>query len=178
MSKASVKKALKALDHESLIETIMELYTARKEARDYLEFWADPDIDREMENLKANLWKVFFRPELKPRRKPDFSSAKTLLKNFFSICHEPDKVNDMLIYYPETILKWLMERKGLGMSTNRNKLYTAIETAEAELKAHEAEYDPGLERRIATLRAKADDFYNLMPETALPRRARKWFKFS
>ncbi len=177
MSKATVKKALKELDHDSLVEMVMDLYSARKEAREYLEFWVDPDIDREVENLKTRLWKAFFLPQDKPRRKPGFTEAKQLMKNFLTLCHEPDKIADILLYYPETILRWLRERKGLGMTANKTKLFTAIDTAKTEIETSGNE-DTALLHRLEALESKAEDFYRLMPKTTISSRHRRWFKFS
>lgn len=39
MSKAQLKKQLKTLEKDEIIEMVMELYDARKEAKEYLEFY-------------------------------------------------------------------------------------------------------------------------------------------
>lgn len=59
MSKTTVKKALAQLDAEALREMIMEMYAARREARDYLEFWVNPDTDRELDTAKTKIQKLF-----------------------------------------------------------------------------------------------------------------------
>ena len=43
MSKADVKKYIKSLDKSSLEELVMDLYSARKEAKDYLEYVIKPN---------------------------------------------------------------------------------------------------------------------------------------
>ena len=43
MSKAEVKKYIKSLDKSSLEELVLDLYSARKEAKDYLEYVIKPD---------------------------------------------------------------------------------------------------------------------------------------
>ena len=43
MSKAQLKKHLNALDKSQIIEMVMELYDARKEARDYLDYYVNPN---------------------------------------------------------------------------------------------------------------------------------------
>ena len=84
MSKASVKKALKELDHEGLVNLLMDLYACRKDAKDFLEFWANPDEDKELERAKERIHKLFFLPHDKPHRKPNMTEIKTLVKNFRS----------------------------------------------------------------------------------------------
>lgn len=43
MSKAKLKKHLQSLPKERVIEIMLELYDARKEAKEYLEFYLAPD---------------------------------------------------------------------------------------------------------------------------------------
>ena len=45
MSKAQLKKHLAALTKEQIIEVILELYDARKEAKEYQEFYLNPKED-------------------------------------------------------------------------------------------------------------------------------------
>ena len=89
MSKASVKKALKELDHEGLVNLLMDLYACRKEAKDFMEFWADPDEDKELERVKERIHKLFFLPHDKALRKPNITEIKTLVKNFRSTTLSP-----------------------------------------------------------------------------------------
>ena len=49
MSKAQLKKHLSALTKEQIIEVILELYDARKEAKEYLEFYLNPNEDEKLE---------------------------------------------------------------------------------------------------------------------------------
>ena len=175
MSKASVKKALKALDKEELIETMLELYSLRKEAREYLEFWADPDIDREVELVKGRIQKILYLPQEKPRRKPDFTEMRTVLKNFIGIVAEPDKVCEILVYYPETLLRWLQDRKGIGMASNQKRLYDAIDTADKEIENAGLEDQFGL--RLSRLRESADDFYAHRDGISQLGYRRRWFRF-
>lgn len=52
MSKAQLKKHLSALTKEQIIEVILELYDARKEAKEYLEFYLNPNEDEKLEEYK------------------------------------------------------------------------------------------------------------------------------
>lgn len=171
MSKASVKKAIKGLDQEALVEMIMELYSLRKEAKEYLEFWANPDIANETEQVKLKIWKKFFGAEDKPRRKPNFTEIKTLIKNFMSVCHEPDYLGEVTLYYAETILEWLEARRGIGMVSNRKRLNDAVSTARAEIEGVEEEGP--MTRRLERLEERVEEFYRHAPSPS-PRRRRRW----
>ena len=43
MSKSTVKKFLQSMPKESIIGMVMEMYSARKEAQEYLEFYTHPN---------------------------------------------------------------------------------------------------------------------------------------
>ena len=49
MSKAKLKKHLLSLTKEQITDIVLELYDARKEAKDYLEFYLAPDCNAELE---------------------------------------------------------------------------------------------------------------------------------
>ena len=52
MSKATVKKILMSMPKEEIIGMVLEMYDARKEAKEYLEFYANPDEDGKLEEYK------------------------------------------------------------------------------------------------------------------------------
>lgn len=60
MSKAQLKKHLSALTKEQIIEVILELYDARKEAKEYLEFYLNPNEDEKLEEYKRIIRDEFF----------------------------------------------------------------------------------------------------------------------
>ena len=48
MPKAKLKKHLLSLTKEQITDIVLELYDARKEAKDYLEFYLAPDCNAEL----------------------------------------------------------------------------------------------------------------------------------
>ena len=60
MSKAQLKKHLNTLEKPQIIEMVMELYDARKEAKEYLEFYLNPDENKELEKFKKIVLKVIY----------------------------------------------------------------------------------------------------------------------
>ena len=54
MSKAQLKKQLKTLEKDEIIEMVMELYDARKEAKEYLEFYLNPNEKSKLDEYKKN----------------------------------------------------------------------------------------------------------------------------
>ena len=60
MSKATVKKILMSMPKEEIIGMVMEMYDARKEAKDYLEFYTNPDEDAKLEEYKKIITEEFY----------------------------------------------------------------------------------------------------------------------
>ena len=46
MSKTTLKRELVNMDKEQLIELILEVYAARKDAKEYFEFFLNPDVGK------------------------------------------------------------------------------------------------------------------------------------
>ena len=70
MSRAKLKKYLQTLPKEQVIEVILELYDARKEAKDYLEFYLTPDrkaFVHQMPESHFRFSEVKARPKLRSR---------------------------------------------------------------------------------------------------------------
>lgn len=175
MSKASVKKALKELDHEGLVNLLMDLYACRKEAKDFLEFWADPDEDKELERIKERIHKLFFLPHDKPRRKPDMTEIKTLVKNFRTLGPDSEKIADLLIYLPEQMLEWLQRRNGTGMTAARSRFDSMLEDSRTFIESAGLEHVFGVRHdRLAEL---INAYYNSFPDENRIRSSRRWVRF-
>lgn len=56
MSKAQLKKHLLKLTQEEIIDVILELYDARKEAKEYLEFYMNPNDDIKLDEYKKIIY--------------------------------------------------------------------------------------------------------------------------
>lgn len=52
MSKAQLKKHLIKLTKEQVIDVVMELYEARKEAKEYLDFYINPMMTPNWKNIR------------------------------------------------------------------------------------------------------------------------------
>ena len=60
MSKSTIKKLLQSMKKEDIIEMVLDLYSARKEAKEYLEFYAEPDEKGKLEEYKARLSNLMY----------------------------------------------------------------------------------------------------------------------
>ena len=52
MSKAKLKKYMSVLSKEQVVDIMLQLYDANKEANAWLEFYMEPNSDAELENTR------------------------------------------------------------------------------------------------------------------------------
>ncbi|MDE7508612.1 MAG: hypothetical protein K2M62_00660 [Muribaculaceae bacterium] len=165
MSKAKLKKALAALDKEEIITMVTELYDARKEAKEYLEYWIDPDAGKELERVEKLIDRQFFTPQRVSRRTLSLPTINKLIKDFMSICFEPERVADLLIYTTERMADWLEVR--YRRVAYRTSLRKYLNEATLYVESHELEPLYGI--RIERLQSRVEALENYQEEHA-PRR--------
>ncbi|MFR9524549.1 MAG: DUF6155 family protein [Rikenellaceae bacterium] len=100
MSKASLKKELKSLTKEEIIDVVLELYDARKEAKEYLEFFLNPNEDVEKEKCKAVIFNEFYPKRGEPKTR--FSVCRKAISDFKKLKPSPDTLADLMLFYIET----------------------------------------------------------------------------
>ena len=107
MSKARLKKQLLNMTAEQLSELLLELYDIRKEARDYLEFWVDPDPAKTVAKAEKEVRMIFYTSTAVPRRKPSLSELNRIVKHFMTLGLDRDSTAEFLLYVAETECGWL-----------------------------------------------------------------------
>lgn len=165
MSKTKLKKALAALDKEEIITMVTELYDARKEAKEYLEYWIDPDAEKELERVMKLADRQFFTPQGVSRRSVSLPTVNKLIKDFMSICFEPERVANLLIFITERMADWLEVR--YRRVAYRASLRKYLNEASLYVETHELEGVFGL--RLERLRERVEALEHFQEETA-PRR--------
>ena len=80
MSKAQLKKNLMALTKEQVIDVVLELYDARKEAKEYLDFYLNPNDDAKLEEYKKIIYNEFFPKRGEPKCR--FSVCRKAISDF------------------------------------------------------------------------------------------------
>ena len=99
MSKAQLKKHLSALTKEQIIEVILELYDARKEAKEYLEFYLNPNEDEKLEEYKRIIRDEFFPKRGEPKCR--FNICRKAISDFKKLKPHPACLADLMLYYIE-----------------------------------------------------------------------------
>ncbi|MDE5686815.1 MAG: hypothetical protein K2I26_09685, partial [Paramuribaculum sp.] len=57
MSKTQLKRMMAEMTAEQISEMVLELYAARPEAKEYLDFFVSPDIDRRLDKARSAIRK-------------------------------------------------------------------------------------------------------------------------
>lgn len=99
MSKTEVRKYIKSLDRAGLEQLVMDLYSARKEAKEFLEYAVHPNDDAKYKEYKDVITREFF-----PKRgdgKMRFSVCKKAVKDFKALDPDPVLLCDLMLYIPE-----------------------------------------------------------------------------
>lgn len=81
MSKATLKKYLLSHSKEQIIDIMLELYDARKEAKDYLDFRLFPDCNAGLEKCKKIIRNEFFLTR-GFSEEPSFAKCRKVISNF------------------------------------------------------------------------------------------------
>lgn len=172
MSKAQVKKALGMLSAEELVAVVMELYESRKEAKEYLEYWLNPDADKELDKVSVLIGRQFHTPSGVARRSPSTTEINKLIKNFMTLCYDPEKVAELLIFAAEKMSDWVLER--YRSSKYRSAMRKYLTEARLYIETHELQERYGLRLERLTEKVEAIERWQ---ENNPPRRRglRRWW---
>ena len=113
MSKSTLKKALSTLTKEQIEEMILDLYAARPEAKEYLDFWVSGDIDSKMTKAKNSIVKECARTQRK-RPRLRITKIKKFIKDIVSLNADSQTISDIMTFAVERICAvgsegWLKE---------------------------------------------------------------------
>lgn len=80
MSKVLLKKRLSSMSKAEVIGLVAELYEAKKDAKDYLDYWMNPDEDAKLEEYMKIIRYEFYPPG---NREPKTSVITQFLWKYF-----------------------------------------------------------------------------------------------
>ena len=105
MSKSQVKKLLAGMSKEEVINTVMELYDARKEARDYLDYYVNPNESNELEKFKKIVLKEF-DDDISRDPQCRFSVCRKALSDFKKLAPSTETLAEAMVYYVERVCEF------------------------------------------------------------------------
>lgn len=86
MSKTALRRELLDMPREAIIQVVLDLYAARKEARDYLDFFINPDVDGRLDKARSAIQRELQRTGRNRRHsKARISRITAAIKEFASL---------------------------------------------------------------------------------------------
>ena len=84
MSKTNLRKTISTFSQEQLIEMILAIYSSRKDAKEFFDFYLDPDVGRLFEKYSKAIDKEFSRTKRGRMAAVRVSKIKKFVKEFAS----------------------------------------------------------------------------------------------
>jgi len=100
MSKSSVKKLLASMSKDEIVGMVMELYDARKEAKEYLEYYAAPNELEKLEKYKRIIEEEFY-PKRRIEPQTRFSVCRKAVMDFKKLKPSADALAELMMSYME-----------------------------------------------------------------------------
>ncbi len=97
MSKTALKKLLPTLSPEEKDELLLDLYSARAEAKEYLDFFIDPDIDKLLDKTTKEIAKEINRRAKHNYLKPRVSRVRALIKKVATLNPGQEYVVELMV---------------------------------------------------------------------------------
>ena len=120
MSKAQLKKHLKTLEKDEIIEMVIELYDARKEAKEYLEFYLNPNESSKLDEYKKIIENEFYPSRGEPKTR--FSVCRKAVNDFMKLKPAPEHIADLMLFYCEQACQFSYDYGDMW-----DAFYTAVE---------------------------------------------------
>ncbi len=98
MSKAQLKKYIQELDRAHLEEFVLDIYSDVKPAKEYLDFFLNPDVNKVVEKTQRAIYSKVYRPSGEPLGRLKFSKINDIMKDFANKVRDPYIVADMMVY--------------------------------------------------------------------------------
>lgn len=114
MSKTALRKAIKDFEAPELRELLIDVYTKSKEARELLDFFAEPDIEKKAETYRVQLTKEATRFTRRAHH-PRITKLRTAIKRFRTFEPGSEAVADLMVHTSVELISigndgWLRER--------------------------------------------------------------------
>ncbi|MDE7350143.1 MAG: hypothetical protein K2N25_03680 [Muribaculaceae bacterium] len=104
MSKTQLKKYIAGLPAEQVGEILLQVYEASKEAKGWIDFYLNPDIESLSEKYRKQIHIKCYGRNGKARR-PKMRDCNQLIKTFSTIVQDPTPIGDMMLYFIEEVTR-------------------------------------------------------------------------
>ncbi|MBR6105656.1 MAG: hypothetical protein IKP81_11450 [Paludibacteraceae bacterium] len=105
MSRAKFEKLANEMSKEDLVEMLMALYDSKKEAKDYFEYFLNPDEEKAEKKCKTVFLKEYTKTGVRPP-KGRISKCKKALQDFEALRPSLEHRIDVRLYMAELASKY------------------------------------------------------------------------
>jgi hypothetical protein len=99
MALADVKKELKKMEKEHLMELVLDIYKRSKEAKAFLDFFVDPDEQKLFEHYRDKVYVAFYP---KKSYKIKIAHAKKAISEFKKFDTSTDLQAELMLFFVQT----------------------------------------------------------------------------
>ena len=107
---------------EEIIDMVLEMYNARKEAKEYLEFFASPDEDGKLEEYKKIITEEFYPSKGRQEPKTRFAVCRKAVSDYKKFKPSADKLADLMLCYVENACQFTYDYGDMW-----EQYYTSVE---------------------------------------------------
>ena len=111
-----------SMPKEEIIGMVLEMYDARKEAKEYLEFYANPDENGKLEEYKKIITEEFYPSMGRQEPKTRFSVCRKAVSDYKKLKPSPDKLADLMLCYVENACQFTYDYGDMW-----EQYYTSVE---------------------------------------------------
>lgn len=149
MSKTKLKKLLEHLDRDQMTQMILDLYDARPEAKDYLDFYSEPDIDSRLDKSRRSIDKEVRRKQ-RGYARPRVTRIKKYIKDITSLNPGAEYGLEIMTYAFEQLCAQGASPIKEATQRSTGRLMTDIITI-ADRNALLSDYLPRLQKAVDTV---------------------------
>ena len=113
MSKITLKRQLKSLTYEQIIETVLEMYDNLKPVKEYFEYYLNPNEKEMFEKYKTIIVNEFYPKGKSTEPKTRFSVAKKAIADFRALKPSPELLGDLMLTLPEIACKFTCDYRDM-----------------------------------------------------------------
>lgn len=95
------------MEAPELRELILEVYTARKDTKEYLEFYLNPDSEKLAEKYRTKIVREFVSRTGVLKRHPRRSVCKRAIADFKSFSPDPEVLAELMLTYISEADRWM-----------------------------------------------------------------------
>lgn len=107
---------------EDIIRMVLEMYDARKEAKEYLDYYANPDEDCKLKEYKDIIREEFYPANERKEAKLRFAVCRKAVSDYKKLKPSPDKIADLMLFYVENACQFTNEYGDMW-----EQYYTSVE---------------------------------------------------